>query len=581
VKVRSPEFEKTLSRQIKKAVRGSPELKRQYRLLNNKRKQYKSSGAIRVALSFLIALVIWIVLEPKGVLAAMAVLTLWTLIVSCAHAVRLLTTLYATADLNAYFILPLSDEAIFCRQWNKFLRGSFFSMVDLLASLTAMALVLDLSPAQWLAVPPITILAWSMPLCIATFCVARFPFLPFRRIAVFLVVLFFLVVSTRGSFGGMVLDFFTHQAVAISLFIPTGWPLWLFHSMTPGAHLSDLAMLIPIAGFLGTFKFSLHRLRRGYVLQEAMLPQAPDILPDEEAKTESAAQPEPEAQLSSAAPEQPLRVGITEIEDTIRSRRFLAAPNWQQCGRLERLLWRWLTEREKVLSEFAFPVGISITAPWKRIARNFLLIAAPMAMFCFAMPLLNVWVLIIGVFFSLGPVLVRFLDSGLTFRPLVVSAISIPVYAGYAIGYREIGRFLFKCTAVQFPLLLLYSSACGLLVSWCARAPLGFGLGCGLKAGLLLFAGRLIVLTFSFSSGTNDSARSGWRAVILICSIVFFPIAFLALGAAGLFVGQQSIAWLLVGLAALSAYAFFRLYGWFYNRGWFDLMRVPVQQAIF
>jgi hypothetical protein len=65
------------------------------------------------------------------------------------------------------------------------------------------------------------------------------------------------------------------------------------------------------------------------------------------------------------------------------------------------------------------------------------------------------------------------------------------------------------------------------------------------------------------------------RSVVLLLFVVLWGLAFVALGGASLFLPGQYVAWLLWGLAAIDAYAFFRVYSWFYHSTRFDLMILP------
>ncbi len=81
----------------------------------------------------------------------------------------------------------------------------------------------------------------------------------------------------------------------------------------------------------------------------------------------------------------------------------------------------------------------------------------------------------------------------------------------------------------------------------------------------------------TFSSVSNDSSGIRLRSLLILFFIVVLGLMFLILGGASLFVPVQTVAWILWALAAADAYAFFRVYGWFYHRNWFDLMKVPRQ----
>ena len=99
----------------------------------------------------------------------------------------------------------------------------------------------------------------------------------------------------------------------------------------------------------------------------------------------------------------------------------------------------------------------------------------------------------------------------------------------------------------------------------------------GLKAGGLVFASRFILIVFAVSSCTNSTARLRWSTLGLVVSILGLCIAFLILGGLGFFAVGSSRGWLLIPPAILDAYALFRIYAWFHNRGGFDLMSFPRQ----
>jgi hypothetical protein len=269
------------------------------------------------------------------------------------------------------------------------------------------------------------------------------------------------------------------------------------------------------------------------------------------------------------------RAGLTEIEEMISSRLFLAPPFWPQNGWFEKWLWRWFTPREKSMSEFIFPNGVAITAAWKKSLRvlGIMLLAAYAA--GFVLPSLQVTffsiVIISTIVISLGQVM----GSGRVFQSFMVSGVRIPFYAGFALGLPEISTLLFKYSAVQIPVLLALGSICGALVAVLGGFPAFYCVVCGLKAGILLFSSRFIFIVFSFSSGTNDTDRIRLRSLALIISFLVQCLLFLGLAVAGLFVPQAWLAWSMTGLAVLDAYFLFRVYAWFYNANRFDLLKMP------
>jgi hypothetical protein len=97
----------------------------------------------------------------------------------------------------------------------------------------------------------------------------------------------------------------------------------------------------------------------------------------------------------------------------------------------------------------------------------------------------------------------------------------------------------------------------------------------GMKAAILVLAARCLTLTFSFSSGTNDTSRVRLSAVILLAIMAIGTLGFIGLGIGCILVTNPATAWLLLAIAVVDAYALFRVYGWFYRANCFDLMTLP------
>jgi hypothetical protein len=186
-----------------------------------------------------------------------------------------------------------------------------------------------------------------------------------------------------------------------------------------------------------------------------------------------------------------------------------------------------------------------------------------------------VWIISAGLFITFCQALAQILATGRAFQLLPSSGQNVPAYAVLPVGFRELGTLLFKCTLIQGPLLLPFMTICGAAISWLADFPLALGALAGCKAGFLVMAGRFIALTFSFSSGTNDSATFRLRTLALFMEILVVGLSFMGLGLASLLVPSQSLAFLCLAGAAIASYAFFRIYGWFYHRMRLDLVNPP------
>jgi hypothetical protein len=64
-------------------------------------------------------------------------------------------------------------------------------------------------------------------------------------------------------------------------------------------------------------------------------------------------------------------------------------------------------------------------------------------------------------------------------------------------------------------------------------------------------------------------------AVALFFFVVVLGLFFLLLGGASLFVPDIIVSWVLLVAAVFDALSFLWIYSWFYNRGKFDLMKLP------
>ena len=99
MKLHSPIFEKALRRDVRKAVRSSPQLKREFRKATKFRKQYSAALLVRAAISALVGFLAWQVADKtQHNFPALALINLWTFGFIFIHAQGLLVRLYASSD---------------------------------------------------------------------------------------------------------------------------------------------------------------------------------------------------------------------------------------------------------------------------------------------------------------------------------------------------------------------------------------------------------------------------------------------------------------------------------------------------
>jgi len=568
LKLHSPTFEKALRRRVKQTVAASPALRREARTVRRSRKEHSLALIFRVAISIGVGALAWFAgSKTQHPSTALAVVTLWMFFLLFTHAQRLLVTLYGEGDLSALSLLPVTNETIFRWQLQKFVRRSGMSLLDLLCGLSAVAWWLEFPPLKWLAVLPIATLAWLTLLALAMLMAIYFPAFPYAIVSAVAPIIGLALFFAREYVGPPLLATLDRAAPHLNVVLPVGWPISLFQLLLAETSWLIATLLLPTAAIIWTIKHSMSRLQSTYEFHEVVVGEAPDLVPEEAAA---------EAAISeTSSTDQPFHIGVTAIEDIIRARHFMAAPQWRERGWFEELLWRWLTVREKALAEFVFPDGFIITNAWKGIAKTFVITMLLALVAAYVFPAARNWMLGIGLFITGFQALGRMLDAGRAFQAIPCSGVNIPMYAVYPIGYRELGRVLMKYTTVQAPALLAFTVFASVLTVAVIKQPIALGAIIGCKLAILVVGARAFALALSFSSNTNDTSGFRFHVFALIALIVFGGILFLLLAGASL--ATQWLGWIFCLAAVAQSYAFFRIYGWFYNRTRFDLMAFPRQ----
>ena len=557
MRLHSPAFEKKLRQRVKQTIRHSPTLKKEFKQANRSARQIKSGQFVRPAYGLIPAFMVWFAVTATGHLATgLAFINLWLLGNLCFYTVAAWTRLYHSKDLAALTLLPISQTRLFRWQWQKCFRYSLFLLSDLLISLGVLAYYFSFTPIQWLAASLVATLAWATVLALATFWLAQLPRGPVTIMTAGFILVGVTLFFGRHVFWPLLLRAVDHAAPALNLILPTGWPLSLVPVFVDENQWWPLGLLLPLTLILWSLKDSLHRLLASYQYRELIIPEALDLVPGE-----------------PALAHQPVQHGPTAIEEMIQTRRFLNPPPGPLHDWWEKQLWHSLNPREKTLREFAFPQGYRIAAPWFKIFRNFALAALLALIVGLGSPNAKFSALGLGLFLSLCQLLSQFASNGCAFRPLWLSGVNIPLYAGYGIGFHELSRVLFKCSFIQIPLLLTFTLFAGLTTAFLVGFPLLTGMNFGLKTGLLLAASRYLMVIMAFSSGTNDSSR--YRNFSLIFTTVFLGVLFIGLAGTALFYPRQPFGWLLCLAATLNAWVLYRFYQWFYNSNRFDLMSLP------
>jgi len=307
------------------------------------------------------------------------------------------------------------------------------------------------------------------------------------------------------------------------------------------------------------------RLASHYEFAEPLLAEPTEVLPRELTP------------VFNGTADTPRRVGLTSIAEFVETRGFLAAASWPEVGWFEARLWQWLTKRERELVEFAFPQGITITGPWKKVFFHLAIGGVAGGALGWVNGALQFWVWSGTMLLTALRALVCFYANGCAFRPMFCSGVNIPLHAVYPVGYRALSRVLFKYSFIQLPLLAGFLMVCGVGLARLAGYELPMGAVFGFKLAFLLAAARFLFVTLAFSAGTNDSKQLRFRTFVLVGVVLFLGGLFLGLAVAGLLVPPPLLATALWLGALPTAWLFWRVYGWFYDANRFDVMNLPQQ----
>ena len=550
MKLHSPAFEKRLRRGVKAAVRSSPALRKDP--ARKYRRQYTFKPLGRSLVTVVLGFAIWRVVELTGhPLTGLAVTTVWAFVWIVLRTRDLQIHLFQADDLAALAHLPMAEPDIFRWQMSRFYRSSAMSLADLLVGLGVLGLYAALPGVAWIAVIPIAVLTWALMVACSMLLAARCPDLPYGLATLGLYVVGLTIFVARPWLAPPVLGFIDRHALVLAVWLPPGWVSSQFLLLSEPHRWPLLWLLLPAGLVLLTARDSLARLRDGYGLTETIEPEASDVVSEE-------------------------RLDISSIEDIILSRRFLAQTTSTRRDWFERQLHRWCDAREQVLADFLFPDGFPVLAPWTSIFRNLAIVVIAGLLLVNVAPAAGAWTVWLGLAVVSLQTLTQFLSTGTAFQELWFSGAKVHAYVAYGVGYRELSRFLFKISLVQFPLMLMWLTGASLLVGQLTHWPVAAALLIALRVSALVVALRFVLLTITFSSGTNDTSRL-LRAAPLLACFVLFGGGFLALAGGSVYVshGAGSV---LSFLAVLDAYVLLRVYGWLYNGRFFDLVTVPRTQ---
>ncbi|MBA4147975.1 MAG: hypothetical protein H0X66_07640 [Verrucomicrobia bacterium] len=562
MKLHSTKLERELRRRVRSEIKRSPELKRE-----SKRIQRRYSMPPMVLFWFFGTMLVlsgmdslW---KEGGLQAQLVCVTLLSLFLVFWMASHLMNTLYSSPALEAFFHLPILDADVFERQWMLFVRKSSGFMFAFLIMFGSVGFSNGYDLWGWLGLLFLIIGQWWVCLITAVWMCTRFPRLPYGAVVVSGGLGLFVIMITHEFLSPAVIGFVLKLADTPYWIIPPGWLTLVIESFHSKNYLIALGAFGLVAAFSYSVRFALLRLRQGFCLAE----------PTE--ATDSSNEYDDEVPLRAAAGPG-YAVGPTEILDDIRQRTFLTDDAPDELPWFERLLMRGFNARQRMIARFAMD-ETAWSARWRgaAILVSVLVIATIFVRESSWRP--SIILYFVGTYI-LGA---RFLSLtnplGRAFTPSFFSGTNVPWYSGFPLSYHELSQIIIKLNCIRLlafaPLVFVYGIATAVLYNY------GWHQGAEItaKALCLLFVAQPAIAVFFFSSGTNDTSRSGYLSMLGVLGFAFAVIVFLGLAGASLFLENDGYAALCILAAGVISLGFHRTYGWAFNRGRFDLMQLPQQ----
>jgi hypothetical protein len=566
LKLHSPQFERSLRNKIRREAKDSKTLKRELKAGGRLggRSPWKAFGRLTLSAGF--AFLVWKTLQSGGTTAALALVTLWGLAFFGIVTSRILSNLYGSADAAAFSVLPVGSETIFRWELLRSLRASLWLLLDFFCCYGVCALYID-SAFIWALVVPAAVLNWLMVFALALLAVACQPNRPYILLPLFILGggFLLLVLGDHINFE-IILNILKSVAPALNLVVPTGWVPSLFEGSIQKQLLTCFLLTFLVATTLWSIQPTRKRLLQQYIFPEL------NPLPGENNGAEAAGYDPDDLVMELDLDRH--NVNLAEIEKVIASREFLFSPPMNQSV-LERILWKWLNPRERVLFEYLFPDELNLMARWTKVFRNTAIAVALIGITALLSGRgIALWIGVAGLFITLCQSIVLMNWYGRAFEKHAFSGVIIPAYAAHGIGLHEVNRVLTKLAALQIPFFAIYSfiGTAGFFLF--VKHPGVELLPTAIKVTGLLLATRCFFLFFAISGGTNDTSRFRVASLVLMGMVVAVTLAFIGIGSVAL-LATGAPAWISWGIAVNLPWIFLRFYIWCHNRTAFDLMSVP------
>jgi hypothetical protein len=587
-------FEWSVRRHVGRAVRESPELRREYRRLGawwNRLSLWTTTGWALLVIPFVSAMPLFLlsrfVAQVAGGDKVLLISVMLVVTLSVLHEfMHLISHFAGAADLRVLAYMPVSDELLFRQVWRSFIRSTLFELGTITFLYTAGGLARFGPLAWWLGIAGLSVLHWLTIPALATVFLAYCPsgaFWSTLRIVQPSQGLLLISLIAMPFVGRSIAPHLAPVADTILLAVPTGWTAFVYGRWLDGGSIDAGIVLVAALGLLVPLPFAYRRLKDRYHIREFVVesdggfaavvegferePMPSDVESVSEGTTSQV--DADEAFLNDwsdpgkAFDRPPAEFEVEPWRETEVAER--------RPGAIERIVRRWLSPRERLIFECLAPrddlQGSEWTLQWRRWTLFCLIACAacaviPSALFSY-----------IGI---LVPVFLVSLASRFTDTAAYESYYNYLYYfdkSAFPVRYREVSRTILKTWAVSFlGWLLLPALVLGGVLAWKFAAPVLVGVLYALKFLSLIVAALPWLVVLMFSAGTTHpfAVRTGLYFLTTIA-----PAAVVFLGGGFLWFVAETLPLAALGALALavSSLGGWYAYGRWYERGIMDVNR--------
>lgn len=463
------------------------------------------------------------------------------------------------------YVLPVADDTIFSDHRRLVLQDSLWSLGECLAFGALVAFAYDAGPAGWLAVPLLGAAFWAVSLALGAALVCFRPSLPFHFGSMGIWVIFMFAIFFRSN-GPFYLQYLAAPFSFLRTLLPHGWLATFFErAATRGEWLS----LLPLAGLALGAGFALPRLSAA--LRTRFYPER--VFGYEEPPPEAggstsveASEPAPadtyEPTLPAVSPEEVRPALREELERPAGLMLF-------ERGSLDRWIARALGERTRIVVDCLWPTGPSWV--WRLGGAVALLVLGRLLQASGVYEGDRIFVGAATVILMAMCTLPLLGGGWLGFSEVGLGHLRVAWYVLMPLGFGEVARTLLLVNSLRIALCVPLFLAAGLLCF--SPTPPPFLVVCDYTARclLLVLCVQPLVLIFLVERLTQVDRSRWWLYLLklgLLVGVIFFAL-FMTIAAFA--ADHISNAYLLLAITLALSFGALFVYGWLWNRSWFDL----------